>query len=217
VSTAEGTGRTIEEAIEHALRELGASREDVRVEILQAPKPALLGFGGRDAKVRVSLRPTMPQIAGTFVRTALGLMGYEVSTRVTDSDEGVTITFEGEGVPALVGRHGRALDALEVVLTPYLHRQVGERVAVTVDAAGYRARREKALRDQATEAAARALAEGMPVALNPMEPRDRRTVHLALRDDPRVQTVSEGEGEQRHVVVLPRPDEPQGDDTRTGT
>ncbi|MDR7418458.1 MAG: RNA-binding cell elongation regulator Jag/EloR [Armatimonadota bacterium] len=210
MTTVEASGRAIDEAIERALQQLGAARDAVRVEVVQEPKPALLGFGGREAIVRVSRRPTIPQIAEEFVTTALGLMGYEVATHTAAADEGWTVTFEGRDVSNLVRRHGPVLDALEVLLALHLYRQAGERVPVVVDAAGYRARREKALQEQAADAAARAVAGGIPVALDPMEARDRRTVHLALRDDPRVETASEGEGHHRHVVVVPRKDDAGG-------
>jgi spoIIIJ-associated protein len=203
MSGAEGTGRTVEEAVNRALQELGLERDSATIEVLQEPKPALLGFGGREARVRVTPKATIGQAAGEFVATALRLMGHEVSTHVASTDDGMTVTFEGRDVASLIGRHGRTLDALEVLLALHLHQQGGERVQVVVDAAGYRARRERTLRDQAGQAVARALAEGTPVALDPMEPRDRRTIHLALREDERVSTVSEGEGEHRHVVIVP--------------
>jgi spoIIIJ-associated protein len=217
VSTVEASGRTIDEAIERALRQLGAARDAVRVEVVQEPKPALLGFGGRDAIVRVSQRPTVAQTAEEFVTTTLGLMGYQVSARATQADDGWTVTFEGHDVSNLVRRHGPVLDALEVLLALHLYRQAGERVPVVVDAAGYRAGRERTLQDQAADAAARAVAEGVAVALEPMEPRDRRTVHLSLRDDPRVETASEGEGDHRHVVVMPRKGHTGGSESAAAT
>ncbi len=204
MSGTEWTGRSVEEAVERALTALGVTRDNVTVEVLQEPKPALLGFGGRDARVRVTPKVSTGQAAEEFVATALRLMGHEVTTRVASTDEGLNVTFEGQGIAGLIGRHGRTLDALEVLLALHLHQRSGERVQVVVDAAGYRARRERALREQAEQAVARAIAEGVPIALDPMEPRDRRTIHLALREDERVSTASEGEGDHRHVVIVPR-------------
>jgi spoIIIJ-associated protein len=137
------------------------------------------------------------------VTSALALLGYQVVATVAPVDDGLLVTLEGHEIAALIGRHGKLLDALEILLALSLQRQLGRRIQVTVDAAGYRARREKALLEQAQQAAERALAEGTAVALEPMEPRDRRIVHLALRDDSRISTASEGEGDHRHVVVTP--------------
>jgi spoIIIJ-associated protein len=210
----EATGRTIDEAVELALRQSGLSRDEAVIEVLQEPKPALLGFGGKEAHVRVTRRQTRTESAGEFVTEALGLMGYEVTARVDEAPEGLSVTLEGRDVSRIVGRHGRTLDAIEVLLAQHVNRSQGDRVHVTVDAAGYRAKREKAIEEQARQAADRAIAENAAVALDPMDPRDRRTVHLALREDPRVATTSEGEGDHRHVVITPagagRPNEEPG-------
>lgn len=200
----EGTGRTIEDAIQHALHLLGAAREDVTIEVLQEPRPALLGFGGREARVRVMPRRGGAELARDFSAAALRLMGYAVEAHAEATPEGISVTLGGSDISRFIGRHGRTLDALEVLLAVHLHRETGRRTQVIVDAEGYRARREKALVEQAVHAAERALASRSAVALDPMEPRDRRTVHLALRGDERVTTSSEGEGEYRHVVVVPR-------------
>jgi spoIIIJ-associated protein len=204
MSSAEGTGRTLEEAVEIALRQLGATREEVDIEVLQEARPALLGLGGRDARVRATRKPTAAESARTFAISALGLMGYIITASVQESPDDLSVNLEGRDLGGLIGRHGRTLDALEIILALHLHRQMGRRVQVTVDAAGYRARREKALIEQAQQAAEQARAQQTDVALDPMEPRDRRIIHLALRDDEQVTTASVGEGEDRHIVVMLR-------------
>jgi len=204
MNTAEGTGRTIEEAVERALNELGLARSDVDVEVLQEPKPALLGFGGRAARVRLTSRPTANDLCQEFATTVLGLMGYTGAVLATDTGEATTVTLEGGDLGGLIGRHGRTLDSFEFLMALHVTRRLGRRVPVVLDAAGYRARREKSLLDMARQAADRAVADGKGVALEPMEPRDRRTVHLALAEDARVSTTSDGEDESRHVVVIPR-------------
>ncbi|MDR7545443.1 MAG: RNA-binding cell elongation regulator Jag/EloR [Armatimonadota bacterium] len=204
MTAADGTGRTIDEAVENALRQIGATRDEVEVEVLQEPKPALLGFGGREARVRVTRRPTAVERAKAFLDTTIGMMGYRAAADVTDAGDRITVSLKGRDVGPLIGRHGRTLDALEILLAIHLQRALGRRVQVTVDAAGYRARREQALVAVARRAAERAVAGQTVVALDPMEPRERRIVHLALKDDSRVETTSEGEAEHRHVVVRPK-------------
>jgi spoIIIJ-associated protein len=203
MTATEGTGRTIDDAIEHALQLLGAARDDVTVEVLQEPRQALLGFGGREARVRVTPRRGAADLGKAFSEAALQLMGYAAEAHAEDTPEGISVTLEGSEIGRLVERHGRTLDALELLLAVHLHRETGRRTQVVVDAGGYRARREETLVEQAVRAAERAVAERTAVALDPMDPRDRRTVHLALRDDERVSTSSEGEGEHRHVVIAP--------------
>jgi spoIIIJ-associated protein len=210
VSGVEASGRTVEEAIQRALAELGAARDEVDVEVLQDPRPALLGFGGREARVRVVRRPSPAEVAAAFVTQVFELMGHRVEVEVAGRDEALSLTLTGAPSRTLVGRSGEMLDAVEVLTALHLQRRLGRRVQVEVDAAGYRAQQEKTLADAAREAADRAVREGTAIALDPMDPKRRRIVHLALRDDPRVRTASEGEDEHRHVVIIPREDVPAG-------
>lgn len=207
---AEATGKTVEEAIERALEQLGARREESTVEILQAPKPAIFGFGGRDARVRVTVqRPAetapseVPAAAAEIVREIVSRMGLDVSPAGRGDAERVEVVLTGRDVSAAIGRRGQTLDAIEFLTALVLGSRLGRKVLVTLDAEGYRSRRERAVREVARKAADRVARERKPVFLDPMLPRERRIVHLALRDDPRVTTSSVGEGDDRRVVVHP--------------
>jgi len=206
MSATEHSGRTVDEAIERALAALGVSRDQVEVEVIQEPRAALLGLGGREAKVRVTRQATPGEFAGREAEQILRLMGYEGQATVEESatGDGISLTLTGQEIASLVGRDGRALDALEFLLGLHVARRQGQWIQIVVDAAGYRARREKALTETALQAAERAVREGTPVFLDPMESRDRRTVHMILQDDPRVRTASEGEADQRRVGVHPK-------------
>ncbi len=206
MSSAEASARTVEEAIALATRELGVSREEVDIQILQEPRPALLGLGGRDARVRVTRRSTEGALAEKIATDILELMGYTATGDVQESGGRTTVVLEGQEIGGLVGPRGQPLDALEFLVGLQIAKRVGHRVQVTLDAEGYRARREAALQAIASQAASRAVRERKPVPLEPMDPRDRRTVHLALQHDPRVVTSSVGEDENRRVVVHLRGD-----------
>lgn len=201
----EASGRTTEEAIERALDELGTVREDVEIEVLQDPKPALLGFGGREARVRLTRRPPAGEVLGSLTSQIVALMGYPAQVEAKESEEGLVATLRGRELGGLIGRSGRVLDALQLLAGLHLQRRLGRRIPVVVDATGYRAKRERAVQEAALKAADRASTEGVPVALEPMAPRERRIAHLALKDDPRVTTLSRGEDDARQVVVLPAP------------
>jgi spoIIIJ-associated protein len=203
MSHADGAGRTIEEAVGAALQSLSALRDEVDIEILQEPKPAILGFGGREARVRASRRPTAGALVQEVATRALGLMGYDVSADLEETQEGVTVTLKGDGLSGLIGRHGQTLDALEFLVALHVAKHTGRRVMTVLDADGYRARREKTLVDLALQAAEGAARDGRPVPLEPMEAKERRIVHMALQGDARVKTSSEGEEGARYVVVFP--------------
>lgn len=201
-----GSGRTVEEAIEAALRLSGLSREEAEIEILDEGSRGFLGLGGREARVRVVPKGKAPEVerAEEIAQTLLRHMGLGGTVRARQVDQGVAVEVEGEDLAALIGRHGKGLQAFEAVLSLLVHRAVGRAVPVEVDAAGYRERRRSSLVAMAQRAAQRAAREGRAVHLPPMGPRERRIVHTALASHPEVTTHSEGEGKDRHVVVEPR-------------
>jgi spoIIIJ-associated protein len=208
VTEAEFVGRTVDEAVARALSAMGATRDEVDVEVVQEPRPALLGLGGREAKVRLTRRASPGQFARKAAEEVLGLMGYDATASLDEVTDTATVTLAGRDMGALIGRHGRTLDALEFLVGLHTSRRHGRRVTVILDAQGYRARRQRALEETARTAADQAASEGKPVFLDPMDPRDRRIVHVALQADARVVTASEGEDDERRVVVRPREDAP---------
>lgn len=201
---AEGTGRTVDGALGRALAALGASRDDVDVEILDPGARGVLGLGARDARVRVSLKagpePEVLHIASQLLR----LMGYEAAVRVREQAGLFAIEIEGEHLGALIGRRGTTLASFELLLGLMLARQTKTHARVVVDIAGYRARRRLALEDLARRMADRALREGLEVPLDPMDAAERRIIHTTLSDHPKVYTYSRGEAASRRVVIAPR-------------
>ena len=129
--------------------------------------------------------------------------GVEASIEVTEDDETLTGILEGEDLGLLIGHHGHTIDALEHLAFRIAYRDTEPRKRVTVDASGYRERRGAVLRRQADRAAGEALESGRPVALDAMTAAERRLVHEHLRDRHEVETYSEGEEPQRHLVVAP--------------
>jgi spoIIIJ-associated protein len=131
-------------------------------------------------------------------------LDLDAEVDVVEDDERVRGTIEGEELGVLIGRHGQTIDALEHLATRVAHRGIeGDRKRVVVDAAGYRARRAEVLEQQAEKAAGEALRFGRPVALDAMVPSERRIVHEFLRDRHDVETYSEGDEPDRHLVVAP--------------
>ena len=113
--------------------------------------------------------------------------------------------MSGSDLGVLIGRHGQMIDALQYLANAIAHRTVGDdRRRIVIDAAGYRTRRSATLETMARRSAEQASATGRPVALEPMSAVERRLVHESLKDDPEVETASEGTEPHRYVVVLPR-------------
>jgi spoIIIJ-associated protein len=136
------------------------------------------------------------------VREALGLDG---DVRVEDEEGGIRAVLEGDDLGLFIGRHGQTIDAVQHLAFKIANRDAERDTAirVTVDAAGYRARREQVLHRQAEQAAEKASRSGRPVALDAMSASERKVVHEFLKDRGDVETYSEGTEPDRHLVVAP--------------
>jgi len=235
VRSAEGSGRTVEEAIRDALRILGAKREDVDLMVLDEGSRGVLGIGARVARVRLTLlseegeeetsaepspagAPPQPvgddavAAARSITSALIEAMGFHGEVQAREDAGAVLVSISGGQLAPLIGRHGQTLEALELLVNLMTARRMGRRVPVVVDAERYRERRYLALQALARRTASRVRRSGRPVALEPMSAAERRVIHMALAQDPGVTTHSEGENEGRHVVISPRarPSRPAG-------
>ncbi len=200
----EKSGRTIDDAVEAALSELGAQRDKVDIEVLSEPSRGFLGIGSKDAKVRVTLRRDKADLAKEFVAGLLTRMGLEVAVEVRPRGDVLCLDIVGNDMGLLIGRHGETLRALEFLTNLASGPGGGEIRRILVDVSGYRKRRERELEEMARMTARRVLRTGQSVTTQALDARDRRVIHVALQDDPDVQTHSEGEEPFRRVVVSPR-------------
>jgi len=165
--------------------------------------------------VAADSRPTRPERtepallareASTVMTQILELMGEKARVEIVDdsSSENVEVNIKGDGSGLLIGRHGQTLDALEYVVNRILARKFKDAATpVSIDTESYRARRRRQLHRMALAKGEQAKREHLAVALEPMPPRDRRIIHLALKDDPLVTTRSSGDGFLRSVEIMP--------------
>ena len=225
----ETTGETVGEAKWAALRELerlapGLDKAAVRFQVVSEGERGLLGVGYEPARVVASVdaetaaaaapaeREAHPDdsSAAALVRELVERIADEIGVPCTvtirEGEEELVAVCEGADLGPLIGRHGQTIDALQYLANAIVRRTLAEdeRVRVTVDAAGYRDRREATLRSVAQRSAERAAATGHRVELDPMTAIERKVVHEFLKDDPEVETTSEGTEPHRFVVVVPR-------------
>jgi spoIIIJ-associated protein len=225
----ETEGATIDEAISRALDLLRLNRDEVDVAILENSSRGLLGFGGRKARIRATVRSRMApsrdgasavsqeteDAPGSLDRAIvaarrtleeilrhLGVDEPRVDVSASD-DGGWRFGLPRDVAGLVIGRHGQTLDAIEHLLKRVASHGSHMAARIVVDVDGYRVRRQAALEEAARRAADEALASGRPVVLEPMSPRDRRIIHLALSDRGDVVTHSEGEGAYRRVRIAP--------------
>ena len=209
------SARTIDEAVELALRELDAARDEVEVTVLTKGKVGFLGLGGEEARVRVTKLPPENEqppiiVAEEILRELLSLMKVPASIGVKESSESgvveghssVTLNVTGENLGILIGRRGQTLSSLQYLVYLMLSHRMKVRVPLVVDVEDYRERRVEALRRLALHMAEQVSSTGQPVTLEPMPPSERRIIHLALQEYHGVTTESIGLGEGRKVTIL---------------
>lgn len=200
-------GRSLEEAVEAALAELGLAREQVDVEVLEEDegRGGLLSLlrGTRQVKVRVTERVDRARAAAEFVRHVGDLLELPLKVVAVEEDEAVRLEVEGEDLGVLIGRRGQTLGAVEFLANLVAARVAGAGKRIVVDVGGYRRRRGEQLERLARAMAERAVRTGREVVLRPMSARERRIVHVALAQHPGVQTSSRGEEPNRQVVIAP--------------
>ena len=150
----------------------------------------------------------LDEIADTAIAVLKDVLKYfnvgEVTIDEYEGDEGeLILDITGDDLAVLIGRHGRTLDALQFLVSAITVRQIGFRFPVIIDVESYKNRQRQKLEALARSSARKAASQGRSIKLRPMTPYERRIIHVALRDDKRVETASEGEGTARHVVVVP--------------
>lgn len=151
----------------------------------------------------------LDKIADTAIGALQDILKYfdvgEVTIDEYEGSEGeLILDITGDNLAVLIGRHGKTLDALQFLVSAITVRTIGFRYPVVVDIEGYKGRQREKLESIARSSAMRAAGQHRNIKLRPMTPYERRIVHIALRDDKRVETISEGEGSSRHIVIVPR-------------
>ena len=197
----ETEGDTVEEAIEHALNELEATREQVTIDIISEPTKGILNFGAKPAKIRATLKQDVSTAPETILKEILNRMQIEAEVESEFVDGSTHLNIATDNPALLIGKHGQTLDAIERLLNCIINKASLVKKRVFVDTEGYRGRREDRLIEMARQVAEKVRYTDREVVLAPMSARDRRVIHVALKEDDVVSTYSQGEGEMRRVVV----------------
>lgn len=199
------SGKTVDEAVKAALDEMGVGEKDVTVEILSEPAKGLFGLlGSKPAVVKVALKETPGQRACDLVKSILESMGLEGNVTFQEDYECINIEISGGKMGVLIGRRGETLNALQYIVGLAVNRGGEERKRVQIDVEGYRKKREETLQELAHKLADKAKRRGRNVVLEPMNPQERRVIHVALKGRDDIYTFSEGEEPFRKIVISPR-------------
>ena len=209
VKSAEGRGRTLDEAVDAALIELKESRRNVDVKIVsETPEETVVEVNviDQDAPAAAAAAPPngKAETARSLVEGLLKHMGVRAQVSVRPGAEPITLDVSGRDLGALIGWRGETLRALQAVTNVMVGKHLAEGERVIVDVERYRQRREHTVREIAMRAARQVKMTGDAITLDAMQPFERRAIHLALEGDPDVTSSSIGEEPERRVVVGPR-------------
>jgi spoIIIJ-associated protein len=202
-------GKTIDDATKKALAELGIKdTSKVKIEVIDEGKSGIFGFGvSRQAKIRIFYNETdtdTVNFAKEILFNILNRMGIEVGIKdIKEGSNRIYIEIESVQSGLIIGKQGKTLEALQFLLNLIVANKTGSEKKIILDIEDYREKREKALRRLSKDIAHKVIRTGKPWTLEPMNPFERRLIHLTLQNDSRVSTKSEGEGIYRKVKVSP--------------
>lgn len=213
----EFTGKTVEEAIENGLSELGLTKENADVRVLEEGKKKLFG----SVKARVEIAPMEENETATskeapakkdltdgertvvFLEGLFELLNVTACTELVSEGEKIEINVTAANTTSVIGKRGETLDAVQTLAGAVANTGRDEYKRVVVDCENYRENREATLKKLAENLAQKATRLGKKIKLEPMNPYERRIIHSALSDIDGVKTESEGKEPNRYIVVIP--------------
>ncbi|MBE5812540.1 MAG: protein jag [Clostridiales bacterium] len=197
----ERTGKTVEEAIEVALKELNVTEENVNIEVLEEPAKGLLGIGAKPALVKVTLKDNKNGIINEFLTKVAGCMNITLTNKIEEKDGRISVNMEGNDMGLLIGYRGETLEALQTILGVVANKGSEDYVRIDLDAENYREKRKETLKNLASKKAYEAVKYNKNITLEPMNAYERRIIHMALQENDKVTTYSIGEEPYRKIVI----------------
>lgn len=243
-------GKTTEEAIENASRELNVAPEELDIDVIEPGSAGIFGLvGSRKARIRITYGAPEAEfeeadaqetpeeaddqvaaqeegraqgqeiteaaedpgageegleMAKETLEKILALIPVETDVSAVKSDGRITLTIEGDKSGLLIGRKGKTLDALQFIVNKIVNKNLEEKTRVVIDSENYRQRREESLVQLARKMGEKVKRTGKAITIGPLNPQERRVVHLALKDDDGLDTRSRGEGLIKRLVIVPK-------------
>jgi spoIIIJ-associated protein len=216
----EKEGKSVENALDKVASDLGVAKEDLLYEVLEETDRSFIGIGmGKKVKIRAMVKnpEVVADVAKKTLSTILELMGVDAVVEIKDKmlmeDEVIHVYLNiiGDGSGLLIGKHGATLDAFQHLVNKITNRKFSGNCNIHVDTENYRKKREENLTQLAMRMSEKAKKSRKPVSLIPLSAKDRKTVHMALKEDKEIQTKSTGNGLLKRVVIIPSKSLPPSD------
>ena len=187
-------GESLDEALSAACENLRSRLEELHYEVVD----------GSESGVEIEAEVDPMAVLGLFLSETFRGGGLDIAARLADRSDALEGELSGTDMGLLTASGGRGLDALQYLCNRVLNRRLADHLPVHLDSDGFKERRARKLQERAEAAADEVLRRGAPVTLGPLTPAARREIHLALADDPGVETDSDGEGFLKRIVIRPR-------------
>lgn len=195
-------GKTVDEAIAQALRQLGTTRDKVDVHVLEEPSRGIFGLiGTRDAKVEVVYEVDPVAEAYSFLTDVLMMILPEAKVEQRVDEEHVIFNITGDGLGLIIGKRGQTLDSLQYLCNLVGNKSNKKFVKIVLDAEDYREKRKNSLEQLAERLANQVVRTGKSVKLEPMTALERKIIHTCLQNRSDVTTFSEGQDPNRYIVI----------------
>lgn len=199
----EVSAKTVGDAITDALVRLGVTSDQLEYEVVNEGSTGFLGFGSKPAVIKARKKYSPEENVREFLTNVFDAMhlDVEIVSKYDEENGLIDVEFKGNEMGVLIGKRGQTLDSLQYLTNLAVNKQTDHYVKVKLDTEDYRKRRKDTLENLAKNISYKVKRTKRPVALEPMNPFERRVIHSALQNDRFVSTHSEGEEPYRHVVV----------------
>ncbi len=202
MKTVTAKGKSVEEAINNALEELGTTIDRVTTKVIDVPGGGILGMlGSKYAKVEVTLNDGKTDVCADFLERVIKAMGIEADINIEIQDDNIMVKIDTAETGVIIGRRGQTLDAIQYLANLAVNRRSEEYTRVMLDVGDYREKRRNSLVDLADKVALQVEKTRKSHSFEPMNPYERRIIHSALQSYQHVKTHSEGEEPYRHIIV----------------
>jgi spoIIIJ-associated protein len=205
----EFTGKTVQEAIEEGLNQMGLTADDVNVNVIDEPVKGLFGKIKKLAKVNIEKNLTDGEKAVKFLDGLFTKLDIDAKANLISEAEQIEIEVITTSSASLIGYRGEILDSLQTLAGAVANTGKKDYRRVVVNCEGYREKREETLIKLAHRLEDKAVKLGRDVTLEPMSPYERRIIHSALSNSEKVVTKSEGKEPNRYVIIVPNEKKPQ--------
>ncbi|MBM7704219.1 RNA-binding cell elongation regulator Jag/EloR [Metabacillus iocasae] len=198
------TGQTVDEAVKHGLAQLGVSRDQVKIEVVEEGKKGFLGiFKSKPAVVRIEKLQDPIEEAEKFLKRVSKEMNVEIEVEVIQRARACEFKISGEGLGVLIGKRGQTINALQVLTQLVANRYSSHYITIMLNPEGYREKRKAILEDLAVKMAKKVIKTGKVVHLEPMPSYERKIIHHSLAHHSSVRSSSAGREPNRNVVIEP--------------